>query len=98
MADKVAIIGGGVGGLSTAHHLSAAGLQGIAVYEATDEYGGKACSQYVDAAHAKHFPGEHGFRFFPHFYQHLLDTMRSIPASGGNVQDHLVPPGAAGIA
>ena len=37
-------------------------------------------------------PGEHGFRFFPGFYKHVIDTMRRIPSfDGGMVADHLVP-------
>ena len=37
-------------------------------------------------------PGEHGFRFFPGFYRHVVDTMRRIPSFDGRpVADHLVP-------
>ena len=37
-------------------------------------------------------PGEHGFRFFPGFYKHVVDTMRRIPSfDGAKVADHLVP-------
>ena len=37
-------------------------------------------------------PGEHGFRFFPGFYKHVIDTMRRIPSfDGAKVADHLVP-------
>ena len=37
-------------------------------------------------------PGEHGFRFFPGFYKHVVDTMRRIPSFDGRpVADHLVP-------
>jgi uncharacterized protein with NAD-binding domain and iron-sulfur cluster len=35
-------------------------------------------------------PGEHGFRFFPRFYQHVVDTMSGIPYGGGSVADNLV--------
>jgi uncharacterized protein with NAD-binding domain and iron-sulfur cluster len=35
-------------------------------------------------------PGEHGFRFFPGFYRHVVDTMQRIPVGGGCVADHLV--------
>ncbi len=35
-------------------------------------------------------PGEHGFRFFPGFYRHVVDTMSRIPYSGGSVADNLV--------
>ncbi len=35
-------------------------------------------------------PGEHGFRFFPGFYRHVIDTMQRIPYKGGCVADNLV--------
>jgi uncharacterized protein with NAD-binding domain and iron-sulfur cluster len=35
-------------------------------------------------------PGEHGFRFFPGFYRHVVDTMERIPEGQGTVADHLV--------
>ena len=35
-------------------------------------------------------PGEHGFRFFPGFYRHVIDTMARIPEGNGTVADHLV--------
>ena len=35
-------------------------------------------------------PGEHGFRFFPGFYTHVIDTMARIPFRDGTVADHLV--------
>ena len=37
-------------------------------------------------------PGEHGFRFFPGFYRHVVDTMARIPAPDGlSAADHLIP-------
>ena len=45
-----------------------------------------------------HLPGEHGFRFFPGFYKHVIDTMRRIPSfDGRKVADHLVPTTRVGI-
>jgi uncharacterized protein with NAD-binding domain and iron-sulfur cluster len=35
-------------------------------------------------------PGEHGFRFFPGFYRHVVDTMARIPYRGGSVDQNLV--------
>jgi uncharacterized protein with NAD-binding domain and iron-sulfur cluster len=35
-------------------------------------------------------PGEHGFRFFPGFYRHIVDTMAEIPYGSGSVADNLV--------
>ena len=90
----VAILGGGVGGLSAAHELSERGFE-VHVYEVRDAFGGKARS--IDAPGTatggrKALPGEHGFRFFPGFYQHITDTMRRIPSGPGETAlDHLVP-------
>jgi uncharacterized protein with NAD-binding domain and iron-sulfur cluster len=40
----------------------------------------------------KDLPGEHGFRFFPGFYKHIVDTMRRIPFGDGGAScaDNLV--------
>lgn len=35
-------------------------------------------------------PGEHGFRFFPGFYKHIVHTMDRIPYRGGSVAQNLV--------
>ena len=35
-------------------------------------------------------PGEHGFRFFPNFYKHIIDNMDRITYGGGKVSDNLV--------
>lgn len=35
-------------------------------------------------------PGEHGFRFFPGFYKHIIDTMGRIPFRNRTVADNLV--------
>lgn len=35
-------------------------------------------------------PGEHGFRFFPGFYRHIIDTMERIPHGRRMVSDHMV--------
>jgi uncharacterized protein with NAD-binding domain and iron-sulfur cluster len=98
MADRVAILGGGIAGLSAAHHLARAGVDGIHVYEASDRVGGKARSQAVPSGLGTHYPGEHGFRFFPHFYRHVVDTMATTPAGNGTVFDRLVASTDAGIA
>jgi uncharacterized protein with NAD-binding domain and iron-sulfur cluster len=89
----VAILGGGVGGLSAAHELSTRGFD-VHVYEMRDAFGGKARSIDVPdppTGERKPLPGEHGFRFFPGFYQHIILTMQDIPSgSGKTVKDHLV--------
>ncbi|MFB4311242.1 FAD-dependent oxidoreductase [Actinomadura sp. GTD37] len=89
---RVAIFGGGMGGLSTAHELAERGFQ-VTVYE-RKAWGGKCRSMPVpDSASGgrKDLPAEHGFRFFPGFYQNLPDTMSRIPLSGGgNAAGNLV--------
>jgi len=92
MPLTVAILGGGVGGLSAAHELAERGFQ-VRVFEAKPVMGGKARSIPVPDSAApgrKPLPGEHGFRFFPGFYKHVIDTMRRIPyGAHGNTFDNL---------
>ncbi len=84
MPKSVAILGGGVAGLSAAHELVERGYD-VSVYERKDIFGGKARSLSVPNTATegrKDLPGEHGFRFFPRFYKHLPDTMMRIPFPG----------------
>ncbi|MGH2841201.1 MAG: hydroxysqualene dehydroxylase, partial [Solirubrobacteraceae bacterium] len=84
MARTVAVLGGGVGGLSAAHELAERGLH-VSVYESRERFGGKARSFPVPGSgegDRPELPAEHGFRFFPGFYRHLPDTMRRIPVGG----------------
>jgi uncharacterized protein with NAD-binding domain and iron-sulfur cluster len=90
---SVAVLGGGVGGLSAAHELAERGFD-VTVYEARDAFGGKARSMPVPGSGTDgraDLPAEHGFRFFPGFYRHLPDTMARIPHGGRSAADHLVP-------
>lgn len=85
MKKKVVIMGGGVAGMSAAHELIERGFD-VEVYEKQHEYvGGKARSVNVPHTNTqfkdKYLPGEHGFRFFPGFYKHVVDTMRRTPQS-----------------
>ncbi|MFD3510850.1 FAD-dependent oxidoreductase [Nocardia sp. NPDC058666] len=80
---RVAVLGGGVAGLTAAHELAERGFE-VTVYEAR-ALGGKARSVGVAGTGRggrPDLPGEHGFRFFPGFYQNLPDTMRRIPVPG----------------
>ncbi len=96
MKTRVAILGGGVAGMSAAHELVERGFE-VDVYEKQPVYvGGKARS--VEAENTAEggrpaLPGEHGFRFFPGFYKHVTDTMKRIPFPGNanGVFDNLVP-------
>ena len=84
--QRVAVIGGGVSGLSAAHELVKRGFS-VTVFERRGHVGGKASSAEEDG-----LPAEHGFRFFPGFYFHVIKTMNEIPAADGRgtVADHLV--------
>jgi geranylgeranyl pyrophosphate synthase/uncharacterized protein with NAD-binding domain and iron-sulfur cluster len=113
MPTKVIILGGGVAGMSAAHELIERGFE-VVVLERRGIAGGKARSipviddgagtsghQRADrgAASIEHnLPGEHGFRFFPGFYKHVIDTMRRIPSfDGRQVADHLVATTRVGV-
>lgn len=64
---RVAVLGGGVGGLSAAQELVERGFD-VAVYERRDAWGGKARSTKKPGTGRDgrdDLPGEHGFRFFP---------------------------------
>jgi uncharacterized protein with NAD-binding domain and iron-sulfur cluster len=99
MSGRVAILGGGVGGLSAAHELVQRGFE-VDVFESRRTLGGKARSIDVPADGAPPpppdtlLPGEHGFRFFPGFYKHLVATLEEIPfdkADSRRVSSNLVP-------
>ncbi|GAB2526697.1 hydroxysqualene dehydroxylase [Nocardia heshunensis] len=90
---RVAVLGGGVAGLTAAHELAERGFE-VTVYERR-ALGGKARSIAVPGTGKDGRPelwGEHGFRFFPGFYRHIPDTMRRIPFAGNanGVWDNLV--------
>ncbi len=79
--EKVIILGGGIAGMSAAHELIERGFA-VEIFERNPIYmGGKARS--IDYNHDHEYqnplPGEHGFRFFPGFYKHIIDTMKRIP-------------------
>ncbi|MGE5187169.1 MAG: FAD-dependent oxidoreductase [Acidobacteriota bacterium] len=90
-SPSVIVIGGGVGGLTAAHELAERGFS-VEVYETRGAWGGKARSQPVagtGTAGRRDLPGEHGFRFYPRFYKHVIDTMQRIPLGSGSVADGL---------
>lgn len=74
----------------------------IPVFESMDDHGsrgvhGRAIERWRRiggpgfAPHQRRpwLPGEHGFRFFPGFYRHVIDTMDRIPYGDGKVSDNL---------
>ena len=88
---KVAVLGGGVAGLTAAHELAERGFD-VVVLETRAIPGGKARSLPVPGTGVDgraDLPAEHGFRFFPGFYRHVPDTMSRIPTAGGSVLDRL---------
>lgn len=93
--QTVAIFGGGMAGLSAAHELAERGFK-VKVYEKQPEIaGGKSRSMPVPGSGTEDradLPGEHGFRFFPRFYRHVVDTMARIPYkdNANGVADNLV--------
>ena len=90
--NKVIILGGGVAGMSAAHELIHRHFQ-VEVYEAKELFGGKAKSVDVIQDDGTRLPGEHGFRFFPGFYKHIIQTLKEIPYddTGTRVFDMLTP-------
>ncbi len=90
---RVAVLGGGMAGLTAAHELAERGFK-VDVYEPV-ALGGKARSIGVPGTARGgrgRLPGEHGFRFFPGFYHHVPDSMRRIPygKNANGVWDNLV--------
>ncbi|MCM3782539.1 FAD-dependent oxidoreductase [Neobacillus mesonae] len=93
MGKKVAVFGGGVAGLTTAHELVERGFE-VELYEYKAIPGGKARSIPFTGSGEdgrSDLPGEHGFRLFPKFYRHVIDTLKRIPYENGKtVFDNLV--------
>ncbi|MEV0296704.1 FAD-dependent oxidoreductase [Nocardia sp. NPDC050710] len=82
-ATRVAVLGGGVAGLTAAHELAERGFS-VTVYE-RKAFGGKAKSMYVPGTGSggrRDLPGEHGHRGYFGFYRHLPDTLGRIPFPG----------------
>jgi uncharacterized protein with NAD-binding domain and iron-sulfur cluster len=107
VAKTVIVLGGGIGGLSAAHELSERGFSVRVFEQRDVAGGkarsvvvpSTAARQNVGTVHLGRLaaptrpglPGEHGFRFFPRFYKHIIDTMARTPYRGSrSVADNLV--------
>jgi uncharacterized protein with NAD-binding domain and iron-sulfur cluster len=107
VSKTVMVLGGGIGGLSAAHELSERGfsvrvfeLRDVPGGKARSVVvPSTAPRQNVGAVHLgrltaptrRDLPGEHGFRFFPRFYKHVVDTMARTPYRGSrSVAENLV--------
>jgi uncharacterized protein with NAD-binding domain and iron-sulfur cluster len=103
----VIVLGGGIGGLSAAHELIERGfsvrvfeLRDVPGGKARSVVVPSTVPrQNVGAVHLgrltaptrRDLPGEHGFRFFPRFYKHIIDTMARTPYRGSrSVAENLV--------
>jgi uncharacterized protein with NAD-binding domain and iron-sulfur cluster len=107
VTKSVIVLGGGVGGLSAAHELRERGFavtvfemrdvpggkaRSVVVPSTAprQNIGGVHLGRLAGQAR-RDLPGEHGFRFFPRFYKHVVDTMERIPYRGSrSVADNLV--------
>ncbi|MEV5177491.1 FAD-dependent oxidoreductase [Streptomyces flaveolus] len=92
----VAVLGGGISGLTAAHELAERGFD-VTVYERR-ALGGKARSIPVPGTGQggrQDLPGEHSLRIYFGFYHNLPDTLRRIPVEGNanGVYDNLVDAG-----
>ncbi len=111
---SVLILGGGVAGMSAAHELVERGFDVVVLEKNRIPGGKARSIPVAGGAEdglreAMHFheaapgakpwvPGEHGFRFFPGFYKHVVDSMQRTPMpAGGTVADQLVPTTRIGI-
>jgi uncharacterized protein with NAD-binding domain and iron-sulfur cluster len=61
-------------------------------------FGSRAARPAWHGVNGPPLPGEHGFRFFPGFYKHVVDTMSRIPYRGRSVAENLVAASEVSIA
>jgi uncharacterized protein with NAD-binding domain and iron-sulfur cluster len=106
MRERVIVLGGGVAGLSAAHELVERGFdvtvfevksipggkaRSVPVpYSGLPRNVGTVYQGRLRGNRRRDLPGEHGFRFFPKFYKHIIDTMHRIPYETGVVAENLV--------
>ena len=83
---SVAIIGGGIAGLTVAHELIQTGRFDVTIYERKNAIGGKARSVRLDDRNV----GEHAMRVYLASYSTLFTIMQEIPYESRTAYDNLV--------
>ena len=107
MTKSAVVLGGGIAGMSAAHELSERGFEVHVYEQRDVPGGkarsvvvpstlprpniGTVHRGRLAAATRRDLPGEHGFRFFPRFYKHIIDVMERTPYRGSrSVAENLV--------
>ena len=101
---RVVVLGGGMAGMTAAHELAERGFEVVVLERRDAPGGkarsievppgglGERAPGTIPEAPAGSFvpwvPGEHGFRFFPGFYKHVIDSMRRTPTGKGRSVAH----------
>src|SRR5437868_5007468 len=96
---RAVVLGGGMAGMTAAHELAERGFEVVVLERRDAPGGkarsievppggmGQRAPGTVAETTAGAFvpwvPGEHGFRFFPGFYKHVIDSMRRTPTGDG---------------
>ncbi|MGH8900623.1 MAG: FAD-dependent oxidoreductase [Egibacteraceae bacterium] len=111
---RVVVMGGGIAGMTAAHELGERGFEVVVLERRDAPGGKARSIEVppggvqpgpipgrIPPPEESSFPwvpGEHGFRFFPGFYKHVIDSMRRTPTSDGqSVTDALVNTTRVGI-
>ncbi|HEX4101058.1 MAG TPA: FAD-dependent oxidoreductase [Pseudonocardiaceae bacterium] len=111
---RVVVLGGGMAGMTAAHELAERGFEVVvlerrdapggkarSIEVPPGGLGERAPGTIPEAppgASVPWVPGEHGFRFFPGFYKHVIDSMLRTPTGQGrSVADALVNTTRLGI-
>ncbi|HEX5348337.1 MAG TPA: FAD-dependent oxidoreductase [Pseudonocardiaceae bacterium] len=111
---RAIVLGGGIAGMTAAHELAERGFEVVVLERRDAAGGkarsievppgrlGERAPGTIPGAPPEIFvpwvPGEHGFRFFPGFYKHVIDSMRRTPTGEGRlVRDALVNTTRVGI-
>jgi geranylgeranyl pyrophosphate synthase/uncharacterized protein with NAD-binding domain and iron-sulfur cluster len=104
---RVVVLGGGIGGMTAAHELGERGFDVVVLERRDEPGGKARSIEVPPGgvqpgpipgrmpppgqSDFPWVPGEHGFRFFPGFYKHVIDSMRRTPTGEGrSVADALV--------